>query len=320
MALPKASREAFIESIRQIGVTKTAERFGVTVRAANERRRNLERLHGIAIESPYTPDGNRVKESNNHPARRPLSVPGGVVLVAGDAHYWPGEPSMMHRAFVKFVKKYREAGTLRAVIMNGDATDLPSVSRWPSANWEYRPTVKDEVDVCKERLGEIEDAAGRVPKLWPLGNHDARWSIHLAQHAPEFAKVEGTQLKDHFPLWEPCWSVCINDDTIVKHSYHNGIHATYNNVLKSGVNMVTNHLHSAQVRPYTDYTGTRWAVDCGCIADTYAPAFLYMQDNPRNWRSAFAVLTFRDGKLMVPELVFGWGEKSIQFRGEVIKV
>jgi hypothetical protein len=85
--------------------------------------------------------------------------------------------------------------------------------------------------------------------------------------------------------------------------------------------MVTGHLHSSKVTPLSDYNGTRYGVDTGCLANPSHPAFTdYTEDAPLDWRSGFAVLTFRDGKLMLPELVQLWDEDSVQFRGKVYKV
>ena len=49
------------------------------------------------------------------------------------------------------------------------------------------------------------------------------------------------------------------------------------------------------------------------LVSLLGPQFLYLEDNPRNWRSAFAILPYRNGKLMLPELVLGWDEKRVQF-------
>jgi hypothetical protein len=85
--------------------------------------------------------------------------------------------------------------------------------------------------------------------------------------------------------------------------------------------MVTGHLHSAKVTPCTDYNGTRYGVDTGCLADTYHPAFQgYCEDSPRDWRASFCVLTFVDGQLLMPELVLVWDQTHVQFRGEIIEV
>jgi hypothetical protein len=121
-------------------------------------------------------------------------------------------------------------------------------------------------------------------------------------------------------MWKPCWSTWINDDVVVKHRFKGGMHAPQNNTLWSGRTMVTGHLHSAKVQPITDYNGTRYGVDTGCLAETFGEQFRdYTEDNPRNWRSGFCVLTFKGGKLLQPELVLAWDERHVEFRGEVIR-
>jgi hypothetical protein len=132
--------------------------------------------------------------------------------------------------------------------------------------------------------------------------------------------MKGIHLRDHFPNWEPGWSCWVND-VVVKHRFKGGIHATHNNAVTSGKHMVTGHLHSAKVTPWTDYNGTRYGVDTGCLADPDHRAFVdYTEDNPKNWRSAFALLTFHKGRLLMPELVQVFDDKHVEFRGEVIKV
>jgi hypothetical protein len=56
------------------------------------------------------------------------------------------------------------------------------------------------------------------------------------------------------------------------------------------------------------------------LADPYGRQFLYLEDNPRPWRSGFAVLSFKDGELLWPELVSVRDRSSIDFRGKVIRV
>jgi hypothetical protein len=112
----------------------------------------------------------------------------------------------------------------------------------------------------------------------------------------------------------------VNEHTMIKHRYHNGIHAIYNNTLKAGTSVVTGHLHSLKVTPWSDYNGTRYGVDTGTMANLDDPAFDYAEDNPKNWRSGFAVLTFWEGKLMPPELCEVISEGLVYFRGQVIEV
>jgi hypothetical protein len=249
--------------------------------------------------------------------RKELEVENGTVIVFSDAHYWPGEPSVGHRALVHFVKKIRPS----VIVCNGDAIDGSAISRHPPIGWESCPTVKEELEACQERLGEIEFVAGKATKVWTLGNHDARFETRLAQVAPEFRDVHGIHLHDHFPGWQCGWSLHINNDVVIKHRYKGGTHAPFNNTVTSGRSIVTGHLHSAKVTPYTDYNGTRYGVDTGCLANTYHPAFQgYLEDNSRDWRQAFAILTFADGSLLMPELVLVYGPDSVQFRGEIIDV
>jgi hypothetical protein len=249
--------------------------------------------------------------------RRELEIDSGVVLVFSDAHFWPGAPSVAHRALVKFCKDLAP----KIVVCNGDAIDGASISRHPPIGWESCPTVKEELETCQERLGEILDASRESAHIHLLGNHDARFETRLAQVAPEFKDVHGIHLQDHLPGWTCGWSLFINDNVVVKHRFKGGQHAPYNNTVTSGRSMVTGHLHSAKVTPYTDYNGTRYGVDTGCLADTYHEAFQgYCEDSSRDWRQAFAVLTFRDGQLLMPELVLAWSPTSVQFRGEIIEV
>jgi hypothetical protein len=249
--------------------------------------------------------------------RKELEVENGVVIVFSDAHYWPGEPSTAHRALLHFANQLSP----QVVVCNGDAIDGSAISRHPPIGWESCPSVKDELEVCQERLNDIALAAGKAEKIWLLGNHDARFETRLAQVAPEFKDVHGIHLKDHFPDWDCGWSLFINGDVVIKHRFKGGTHAPFNNTLHSGLSTITGHLHSAKVTPFSDYRGVRYGVDTGCLADPYHPAFQgYCEDNPRNWRSGFCVLTFVDGTLLMPELVLVFDENRVQFRGELISV
>jgi hypothetical protein len=250
--------------------------------------------------------------------RKELQVETGCVLVFSDVHFWPGPASTAHRALVEFCKRINPV----AVVCNGDAIDGSAISRHPPIGWESCPSVKEELQVSQERLGEIVSSLGpETVKVWLLGNHDARFETRLAQVAPEFKDIHGIHLKDHFPDWECGWSLFINNSVVIKHRFKGGLHAPYNNTVSAGLSMITGHLHSAKVTPHTDYTGTRYGVDTGCLADIYHPAFQgYLEDNPRNWRAGFCVLTFVGGQLLMPELVLVWDETTVQFRGELINV
>ena len=315
----KCSEGEFIELFSTLGPTETARKLKITLRTVLKRRHNIERLGKVVINSPRITAG-RPLAPVEHQARIGLQVDDGVILVGGDAHIWPGPPSTAMRAFTEFCKGV-DGERPKAVILNGDVLDFPQVSRFLPIGWETMPTVQHEIEEAQDQLSKIEKATFRTRKIWTLGNHDSRFETRLAHLAPEYAKVHGVHLKDHFPNWEPCWAVWVNDNTVIKHRFKGGIHAVYNNAVFSGKHIITGHLHSAKVTPFTDYNGTRYGVDTGCLAETSARQFVdYTEDSPKNWISAFCVLTYVKGVLLWPELVVVVDEDHIQFRGKIIHV
>lgn len=316
MTAAKIPDADFIQRFREVGPTQLAKFLDTPIAGVMRRRRNLERKHQIALNGPKTAPE---QAGEQHPPRAAMKVKDGIVLVGSDLHAWPGQRPTAFRALVRMAKEMRPA----AVVMNGDVIDGASISRHPPIGWEKLPSLVEEIEAAQELLHEVVLAVPRATRLfWPLGNHDARFSTRLATVAPEFAKIHGIKLQDHFgERWEPCWSVWFNEEVVVKHRQRGGIHAVYNNVLVSGKSMVTGHLHSLKVTPFSDYSpNPRFGVDTGCLADKDSPAFRYLEDGPVNWRSGFAVLTFRNGRLMWPELVHVLEEGMVEFRGEILRV
>lgn len=271
----------------------------------------------------YTPP--RYVPSRVPGARVHLNLSDGVVMVGSDAHYWPLLPvATAHLAFLEMARRLEPS----AVILNGDVLDGPRISRWPSGEWDdyiALPTVAEELAECQKRLREIVAATPDVPHIWTLGNHDARFESYLIKKAPELMGVHGTRLKDHFPDWRPAMAVWMNPASdhpvTIKHRWKSGKHAVFNNTVNAGTTMVTGHLHALKVEPFSDYRGTRWGVDCGTMAALYDRRSLYGEDNPQDWRSGFAVVTFRDGLPLWPELVYVVNEeaRTYSWRGEVFQ-
>lgn len=312
MVAPTTTDQEFMAVFDAMGATKAAAFLGVQEHNVYKRRRRLEKIHG-RITAPT-----KRESTKDYPQRALLEVKNGVVVVGSDFHIWPGAESTALRAFKKLCKDLKPA----AVILNGDVLDFPQISRHPPIGWESAPSVKDEIEAAQDHLNDIVQAVPRgCRKLWPLGNHDARFETRLATVASEYKGLAGIHLSDFFSLWEKGWSAWINNEVVVKHRWKGGVHATHNNAVGSGKTMVTGHLHSQKVTPVTDYNGTRYGIDTGCVADPNHKAFVdYTEDGPKNWVSGFAVLKFKDGRLMQPELCTVWSEKEVQFRGEVIRV
>lgn len=320
MTKPSCSDAEFIRLWRQLGsATKMARHLGIATRAVHGRRLSIENRHKIELNAHDTRSPRiRLRIPENH-VRIGIDVTDGVIIIGSDAHYWPGEASTAHRAFVVAAKELKPD----AIIMNGDDLDGSSISRHPRIGWQTTPTHKQELEALQDRLGELVMARPQAKRIRIRGNHDIRYDSYLASMAPAIEGVRGSCLTDFLPEWQHAWSAMVNkDELMVKHRYHNGIHAVYNNTLKSGVSIVTGHLHSLKVTPWTDYRGTRYGIDTGTLANPWGPQFLYMEDNARNWRSGFAVLSFKDGKLLPPELLHVVDEEkgAVCFRGQLFNV
>lgn len=228
----------------------------------------------------------------------------GTWLIGSDAHYWPDEgnrpiTSTAHRAFIAINDMLKP----RYVVLNGDGFDAVRISRHQRTGWEYRPKLKDELEATQNALHDIRTVNLNGKYIRTRGNHDNRFDTFLADRASDFEGIKGFSLSDHLPGWESCLSIYVPRLMMIKHRWHNGIHAARNNAQKAGLSVFTGHLHSLKCVPVTDYTGTRYGVDCGMLASKDGPQFDYHEDSPVDWRSGFVVATVSGGKLMPPETV-----------------
>ena len=299
MALKKFSDEEIIAAMKKFGSSKlAAEHIGISVRALCHRKAKIQEQYGVVlpaysakqhtVANTYIPDNRRVIQH---------TVDNGHVFIASDCHYWPGEETVAHKAFVKLLTEFKP----KTSVLNGDVFDGARISRHAALMGTNPPTPKQEIEACQDRLDEIAKASKNAIKLWTYGNHDLRLFNFVAQHSPELS--EFSDLFSYFPGWHTGWRIDINNSVVIKHRWHNGQHATYNNVLKAGKSIVTGHLHKLMVTPWSDYNpGRRYGVDTGTLAEPTGDQFVYLEENPVNWCSGFAVLTFENGKLLPPEL------------------
>lgn len=324
MTAPHVSDLEFIELWRTHGsATEIGRILGQARARVFDRRRGIEKKHRIklAARDSRTKNYERYQVSTEYPHRLDMGIENGQIIVFSDAHFWPGLRTTAYKGLIHFIEELQP----KAVVNNGDAFDGASISRWPRIGWDSTPSVIQELKACNIALGEIEEAAkkaySKVQLPWCLGNHDSRFENRLAANAPQYEQVHGFSLKDHFPAWKSCWSVWNNDSTVIKHRLSGGIHATRNNALKAGVNIVTGHLHQLKVTPLNDYRGTRYGVDTGTLADPSGPQFEnYLECGPSDWRSGFVILTFYKGQMLWPEVVKVWGDGVVEFRGALIDV
>lgn len=319
MAKPVCSDEEFIALWKEHKSGRIISKIiGTSERSALSRRERIEKKYDIVLSAGQK--GNRPNVNiPDEQLQYNINLDNGVIIVGSDCHYNPNYITTAHRAFVQCVKHLNP----KYVILNGDLTDFATISQHHRIGWQNHPTVKEEIEEMQARLGDIEVVRPAGCKLLAtIGNHDLRFAGKLSNVMPQYEGLQGFDLPHYTPHWKWFWAVMVNNTCMIKHRWHNGIHAVYNNTVKSGTSFVSGHLHSLKVTPWTDYTGTRYGVDTGTMASVKDSMFLYSELNPLNWRSGFAVLTFNNGKLMPPELaeVVDEDEGLYYFRGQVIKV
>lgn len=319
MADAACTDQEFIALFKEHGSpTRIAELLGLSLRAVQARRNRLEKRLGTVLPQYDTRKAYAKGQIDQERAVYKLKITNGVVLVASDLHIWPGPLTTMQRAFLQFVKKIKPA----AVILNGDVFDGARVSRHPSIGWERKPTVRQEMEAVRDYLSDLTIASGNAKRIWPAGNHDLRFESRLAHATPEFEGVEGVALKDHYPDWTPCWRCDINEDVVVRHRELGGEHADFRNVQTQGKTVVTGHDHRTGVVHWVSYNGIHYGVRCGFMAESpLDPQFVhYLEGRIPNWVPAFVMLTFKDGRLLWPELITWHAEGIVNFRGELINV
>lgn len=316
--MPKLiSDEQFIECFQRLrSPDQVARELGIAARSVIARRNRMQARLDIDLRTIDLRKPSLLLPENQ--LRAELTVSDCSIVVFSDAHYWPDLVSTAHMALIEVIQSLPNVA---AIVANGDVFDGATTGRHARIGWAKSPTTKQELEAVQDRLGEIEAVAPKGAKLirtW--GNHDIRFDSRLSNAAPEYEGILGMALSDHLPMWKACWSLMVNDSVMIKHRYHNGIHATYNNALKSGRSIVTGHLHRLCVTPWGDYNGRRWGIDTGTLADPDGPQFDYAEDNPKPHCAGFAVLTFDEqGGMLPPELCEVINGKAY-FRGKRVDI
>ena len=122
MPAPTVPDKDFVELLNRIGSPAAlAKHLGIQERGVQARMNRLEEK-GFRFElkdkrSPrFTPDPN--------PARLQHEIHSGTVMVGSDCHYFPGEATRAHKAFVRLCRELKP----KVVVMNGDIFDGSTIS------------------------------------------------------------------------------------------------------------------------------------------------------------------------------------------------
>ena len=282
-----------------------AKRLGITLRRAFSIRRTAEKNLGIHL------PGFKGGEPHKYVPQETLDIEvQGSVVVASDLHHWPHHEPFAWFMLLEAVKLYKPV----EVWLNGDIFDWPGL-RFERRAWEDRPTAAEEMEAAQRRTADLTKACDKIgaAKRLTMGNHDERFERYLSSKASEVEGMPGMTFPSQIAHWDQGWTVYhslrVNGRTMVKHAWHGGVHSGYNNVLRSGVNIVTGHTHKLLARHWSDYSGVRWAVETGFIGEIQGPQFRYGDGNPADWVPGFAVLHF-DGDALANELIDCSGDRA----------
>jgi hypothetical protein len=318
----KASRAEFVAAWRRNSgnASAVAKDLDILPRGVFARRKRLE---AFGYELPAASDLNSaITDRAAYPPRQSVDIEDGVVVIFSDRHWWPNDGVTPAEAALLVVLAKLNPDV---VIANGDIYDGAASSRHAPLGQEKKPMVVDELAAVTVGMRRIADHCRRAKKLRTVGNHDRRFDYKLAMSAGEYVGVAGTRLADHLPEWPESWSIHINDSIVgghcvVKHKLRQGVTAGRNNGMHAGVSIVTGHTHALDCTPLEDYSGRRYAVQCGTLSDTSSPAFEYGEDHPNKGRAGFAVLTWRSGIMQPPELAEVDNAGVAWFRGEPVAI
>jgi hypothetical protein len=325
MGHPSKKRdEAFISAWHASGgsPTRLSEQLGISLRAIYLRRDALEARYGIALVSnspkavKHDPAVTRAIMSARRDVNR-IEISDGVVLVGSDAHYTPEVIPMAHKALCNLIVDL--GSEVKAVVLNGDILDGGSISRHPRIRWKKPPSVKEELDAVLARTGDIERAVRPGTHLFrTYGNHCARFESRLSSQVPEYEGIGGFTLRDHLPKWADSDRIDVNEDMVILHDWHAGVHSGWNDVLKGGCHTVTGHTHELGTKAHRGFKGTHYGIKTGMLADDDQKEFDYRLGKPGlNWQSGFAVLTWRNGVLLHPEFCAVRDDGNAYFRGKL---
>jgi hypothetical protein len=298
---------------------EVAQATGLTIRQVYKRRAGLAKkgvilstISSRGIDTPHSP----VLQFER---RRKFTVKDGIVVIFSDPHWLPDHSTTAHDALETVVRKLKPDG----VICGGDAVDGDTISRYdPTRGHHKRFSVREELDCVKEHFDSLDKVMDRAcPKAfrsWILGNHDVRLSRFVATKAPELANMPYARLEEWVPRWPLSWTAEINSGTdgmtVVRHRNQAGM--LHLQGQKAGCHYVHGHLHKLNVHTLATFAGFRYSVDTGSLADPESEGFDYGEGGP-NHCQGFAVLTYRNYKLMLPELAYVQDGKAY-FRGEAL--
>lgn len=188
------------------------------------------------------------------------------------------------------------------VVVLGDFLDCEGLSRFPSnPTSSHGIRLQQDVDVARELLGQLVDAAPTAEREFIEGNHELRISKWVMTHAPGLYGLQGLELERMLGLEDLGYGYTHYDDCvelapgmIAIHGKMISKHSAWSAQKEADrwqVSGVSGHTHRLGVFHQTTYDGYRFWLECGYMGRMDVPG----AQATSNWQQGFGTVTIVDG-------------------------
>jgi predicted phosphodiesterase len=232
---------------------------------------------------------------------KPYTPPGPypTAAIISDIH-WPFSCQRVIDAFYVYVEREQPEW----VIINGDAWDMYSHSKYPRSHNVFTP--REEERLASEAnvtfWKEIKKRSPKSKLVQMMGNHDVRAMKRVLEVYPEAEDWIKEKLEKLFTfegvktIHDPREELFLNDDTLVFHGYRSGLGAHRDYTL---MNCLNGHTHVGgvvwrQLRGKLIFEG-----NSGIAGDPSAKGLTYVPQKIIHWTPGFLGLT-RIAPMFIP--------------------
>jgi predicted phosphodiesterase len=217
------------------------------------------------------------------PERKPYPS----LAVISDVH-WPFENRKVIEKFLDYVEKHKP----RWVIINGDAWDMYSHSKYPRSHNVFTP--REEQALARKRNEEFWcEVRKRSPQsqcVQMMGNHDVRPLKRVLEVYPAAEDWISQKLQELFTfdgvktIMDAREELFVSEDVIVFHGYRSQLGAHRDYTLYSCIN---GHTHVGGVVWRQIRGGTLFEANSGVAGDPYSKGLNYTPQKITHWTPGF---------------------------------
>jgi predicted phosphodiesterase len=286
------TRREFISQVKggEYRMTKLFGSFSTLLQAAgletHEERMAARKIDGRIF----------TKDIEKHLAQyqpKPYTPPGPFprAAIISDIH-WPFSCQRVVDAFYEYVESEQPDW----VILNGDAWDMYSHSKYPRSHNLFTPREEERLsrEMNEAFWKEIQKRAPNTRPVQMMGNHDLRPMKRVLEVYPEAEDWMKDRLEKLFTfdgvktIFDFREELYLNKNTIVFHGYRSklGDHRDY-----TLMNCINGHTHVGGVVWRQIRTEVLFEANSGIAGDPYAKGLTYTPQKVTHWTPGFLAIT-----------------------------